>query len=180
MKSITIAKSLALSGAPPHPRPLPPHRGGRESRIARENLPVFLASFNLIEGAGDGQNFWNGCYDLIRIGWVLIPLILIPPRPPQQHPYIMPRPALSNSPLDRGLGGYDFCISQIFNLRQLGKITITERNVAISDAELNLNFVNPALWAGNQWLGFQRGAASLWSRAGLKPREFTSLPLDFS
>ena len=33
-----------------------------------------------------------------------------------------------------------------------------------------MNFVNPALWAGNQWLGFQRGAASLWSRAGSMPR----------
>ena len=26
------------------------------------------------------------------------------------------------------------------------------------------------MWAGNQWLGFQRGAALLWSRAGLMPR----------
>ncbi|MBU1208505.1 MAG: hypothetical protein KKH04_16515, partial [Proteobacteria bacterium] len=28
----------------------------------------------------------------------------------------------------------------------------------------------PQLAAGNQWLGFQRGAASLWSRAGSMPR----------
>jgi len=28
----------------------------------------------------------------------------------------------------------------------------------------------PQLAAGNQWLGFQRGAAPLWSKAGLMPR----------
>ena len=33
-----------------------------------------------------------------------------------------------------------------------------------------LNLIKPCLWAGKQWLGFQRGAATLWSRAGLKPR----------
>lgn len=33
-----------------------------------------------------------------------------------------------------------------------------------------LNVINPAVWAGSQWLGLQRGAAFLWSRAGLMRR----------
>jgi hypothetical protein len=47
---------------------------------------------------------------------------------------------------------------------------------------LLLNFINPALWARNQWLSLQRGAASLWSRAGFSPAiecEFTGRPKIF-
>src|SRR4030042_4986208 len=58
-----------------------------------------------------------------------------------------------------------------FNPSRMRSLKIIQLRYHLAGVPVNqiilLNFVNPALWAGNQWLGFQRGAASLWARGGV-------------